>query len=83
MSYIYPSSGLSSVLYIDLRPMDLRHEKSWTYGMKVMDLRLKSHGLMTRKPGTYDLSYYVVKILILFAEIQEKQANISNFNVKI
>lgn len=53
---------------------------------------------MTRKPGTYDmkvrdffdckshvsdLSYYVVKILILFAEIQEKQVNISIFNVKI
>lgn len=53
---------------------------------------------MTRKPGTYDmkvwdffdckshvsdLSYYVLKILILFAEIQEKQANISIFNVKI
>ena len=35
--------------------MDLRHEKSWTYGMKVMDLRLKSQGLMTRKPGTYDM----------------------------
>lgn len=38
---------------------------------------------MTQKSGTYDLSYYVVKILILFAEIQEKQANISIFNVKI
>ena len=65
--------------------------------MKVRDLRYESHGLMTRKPGTYDmkvrdfdckshvsdLSYYVVKILILFAEIQEKQANISIFNVRI
>ncbi len=66
--------------------------------MKVRDLRYESHGLMTRKPGTYDmkvrdffdckshvsdLSYYVVKILILFAEIQEKQVNISIFNVKI
>ena len=70
--------------------MDLRYEshrlttqKSGTYDSKVMDLWLENQGLTTQKPGTYDLSYYVVKILILFAEIQEKQANISNFNVKI
>ena len=51
--------------------------------MKVRDLRHESQGLFDCKSHVSDLSYYVVKILILFAEIQEKQVNISNFNVKI
>ena len=43
--------------------------------MKSMDFfRFKSH--------VSDLSYYVVKILILFAEMQGKQANIFHFQIK-
>lgn len=34
------------------------------------------------KSHVSDLSYYVVKILILFAEMQGKQANVFHFQIK-
>jgi hypothetical protein len=47
-----------------------------------MDLLYEIHGLSALKAMFPDLSYYVVKILILFAEMQGKQANIFHFQIK-
>ena len=43
---------------------------------------MKSMDFCILKNHVSDLSYYVVKILILFAEMQGKQANIFHFQIK-